>query len=62
GMAKTGVIIGVLGMVLTYAMMILLASLGVFKPLPTSEETAGVPAQETAVAVPVATVATPAQK
>lgn len=62
GMARTGVIIGVLGMVLTYAMMILLASLGVFKPLPTSEETAGVPAQETAVAVPVATVATPVQK
>ena len=33
GMAKTGVIIGLLGMVLTYAMMILLANLGVFTPI-----------------------------
>lgn len=33
GMAKTGVIIGVLGMALTYAMMILLANLGVFTPI-----------------------------
>lgn len=33
GMAKTGVIIGLLGMVLTYAMMILLANLGVFTPV-----------------------------
>ena len=33
GMAKTGVIIGLLGMVLTYAMMILLAYLGVFTPI-----------------------------
>ncbi len=62
GMAKTGVIIGVLGMVLTYAMMILLASFGVFKPLPAPEApVADVPA-ETAVATPVATVATPIQK
>ncbi len=33
GMAKTGVIIGLLGMLLTYAMMILLAYLGVFTPI-----------------------------
>lgn len=33
GMAKTGVIIGVLGMALTYAMMVLLAALGVFTPI-----------------------------
>lgn len=54
GMAKTGVIIGVLGMVLTYLMMILLASLGVFKPIPVPETAAS--------GVPVATVATPVQK
>lgn len=35
GMAKTGVIIGVLGMVLTYAMMIVLAHVGVFTPIKT---------------------------
>lgn len=35
GMAKTGVIIGVLGMVLTYAMMIILAHVGVFTPIKT---------------------------
>lgn len=33
GMAKTGVIIGVLGMVLTYAMMLILAHVGVFTPI-----------------------------
>ena len=59
GMAKTGVIIGVAGMVLTYAMMILLANLGVFKPIAT-EDPAPV-AQETVVATPVATVAAPAK-
>lgn len=35
GMAKTGVVIGVLGMALTYAMMILLAKFGVFAPIET---------------------------
>lgn len=33
GMAKTGVIIGLLGMALAYGMMILLAALGVFAPI-----------------------------
>lgn len=49
GMAKTGVIIGVLGMALTYAMMILLAALGVFTP-PHANESAPAAAQPAATA------------
>lgn len=45
GMAKTGVFIGVVGMVLTYAMMILLAQLNVFGA-PEKPETAPVPAAQ----------------
>lgn len=61
GMAKTGVAIGVIGMVLAYVMMILLAHLGVFKPIK-AEESASVPAQETTVVAPVATTAVPVAK
>ena len=54
GMAKTGVIIGVLGMALTYAMMILLAALGVFTPLHANESApaAAQPAATAPAAVP----------
>ncbi len=45
GMAKTGVFIGVVGMVLTYAMMILLAQLNVFGA-PEKSEPAPVPAAQ----------------
>lgn len=38
GMAKTGVTIGIVGVILTYAMMILLAHLGVFSPVKTAAE------------------------
>ena len=38
GMAKTGVTIGIVGVILTYAMMILLAHLNVFSPVKTDAE------------------------
>lgn len=49
GMAKTGVVIGVVGMVLTYAMMILLANLNVFGA-PEKAESSAAPAQVSAPA------------
>lgn len=51
GMAKTGVFLGVVGMVLTYVMMILLAQMNVF---------GGPEKTETPVAAPVAQVSVPA--
>lgn len=56
GMAKTGVFIGVVGMVLTYAMMILLARVGVFEPIPTEKTSAPTPVAA-APAVPPAPAA-----
>ncbi len=50
GMAKTGVFIGVVGMVLTYAMMILLAQLNVFGTPETAEAAAPAAAQVSAPA------------
>ncbi|MBR5621577.1 MAG: SLC13/DASS family transporter [Opitutales bacterium] len=50
GMAKTGVFIGVVGMVLTYAMMILLAQLNVFGAPKAAEATAPAAAQVSAPA------------
>ncbi|MBQ9758841.1 MAG: anion permease, partial [Opitutales bacterium] len=61
GMAKTGVAIGVIGMVLTYVMMILLAHLGVFTPAKT-DDSASVAAQETTATAPVATATVPVTK
>ena len=50
GMAKTGVFIGVVGMVLTYAMMILLAQLNVFGAPKAAEAAAPAAAQVSAPA------------
>lgn len=52
GMAKTGIIIGILGMVLTYAMMIFLANVGVFTPIEAKGTVHGVGPEKVAMLAP----------